>query len=60
LALIFLVILVYGGAYAKNLISISNGAKIFKKCQSCHQIGEGANRLSHQLNNIFRGIDFCI
>ena len=54
LALIFLVTLIYGGAYAENLISISSGAKIFKKCQNCHQIGDGAeNRVGPQLNNIF-------
>ena len=54
LALIFLVTLIYGGAYAENLISISSGAKIFKKCQACHEIGEGAkNRVGPQLNNIF-------
>ena len=54
LALIFLVTLIYGGAYAENLISISSGAKIFKKCQVCHQIGEGAkNRVGPQLNDIF-------
>jgi cytochrome c len=54
LALIFLVTLIYRGAYAENLISISSGAKIFKKCQACHEIGEGAkNRVGPQLNNIF-------
>ena len=54
LALIFLVTLIYGGAYAENLISISRGAKIFEKCQVCHQIGEGAvNSLGPQLNDIF-------
>jgi len=30
------------------------GAKVFKKCQSCHQVGEGAkNRVGPHLNGIF-------
>jgi len=37
------------------------GAKVFKKCQSCHQVGEGAkNRVGPHLNGIFgskAGID---
>jgi cytochrome c len=39
LALIFLAVLIYGGAHGENLKSISSGAKIFKKCQGSHQMG---------------------
>ena len=54
LALILLVTFIYESAHAENFISISSGAKIFKKCQACHAIGEGAkNRVGPQLNNIF-------
>ena len=54
LALLLSVILIHGSVYAESIYSISSGAKIFKKCQNCHQIGEGAeNRVGPQLNNIF-------
>ena len=54
LALLLLVTLIHGSAYAESVYSISSGAKVFKKCQNCHQIGDGAkNRVGPQLNNIF-------
>ena len=54
LALLLLVTLIHGSAYAESIYSISSGAKIFKKCENCHQIGEGAkNRVGPQLNNIY-------
>ena len=54
LALLLLVTLIHGSAYAESIYSISSGAKIFKKCQNCHQIGEGAeNSVGPQLNNIY-------
>ena len=54
LALLLTITLIHGSVYAESIISNTSGAKLFKKCQSCHQIGEGAkNRLGPQLNNIF-------
>ena len=54
LALLLAVTLFHGSVFAENISSISSGAKIFKKCQNCHQIGEDAkNRVGPQLNNIF-------
>ena len=54
LVLLLLVTLFHGSAYAESVYSISSGAKVFKKCQNCHQIGDGAkNRVGPQLNNIF-------
>ena len=54
MALLLAVTLFHGSVFAENISSISSGAKIFKKCQNCHQIGEDAkNRVGPQLNNIF-------
>ena len=54
LALLLAVTLFHGSVFAENISSISSGAKIFKKCQNCHQIGKDAkNRVGPQLNNIF-------
>ena len=54
MVLLLTISLIHGSVCAENIISNPSGAKLFKKCQSCHQIGEGAkNRLGPQLNNIF-------
>ncbi|MDB4596382.1 c-type cytochrome [Amylibacter sp.] len=54
MALLLAFTLFHGSVFAENISSISSGAKIFKKCQNCHQIGEDAkNRVGPQLNNIF-------
>ncbi|WP_281993342.1 c-type cytochrome [Sulfitobacter geojensis] len=43
-----------GLASANELGDPDKGAEVFKKCKSCHQIGEGAkNRVGPQLNGIF-------
>jgi len=45
---------VAGASFAEDLGDAANGAAVFKKCKSCHQIGEGAkNRVGPQLNGIF-------
>lgn len=42
------------GVGANGLGDPANGADVFKKCKSCHQIGEGAsNRVGPHLNGIF-------
>jgi cytochrome c len=44
----------HGSVWAESIGVSSKGADIFKKCQACHQVGEGAkNRVGPQLNNIF-------
>ena len=43
-------------AFAQPLAAqdISRGEKVFKKCKSCHKVGEGAkNGVGPQLNGIF-------
>jgi len=53
-ALTIAAFLVAGVAFADDLGDTENGAKVFKKCKACHQIGEGAkNRVGPQLNGIF-------
>ena len=43
-----------GGAFATGLGDAENGAKKFRKCASCHAIGEGAtNRIGPHLNGLF-------
>ncbi|MEP2029412.1 MAG: c-type cytochrome [Paracoccaceae bacterium] len=43
-----------GAAFAEGLGDPAKGESIFKKCKSCHQLGEGAkNRVGPQLNGIF-------
>jgi cytochrome c len=45
---------VAGVAWSNTLGDAKKGADVFKKCTSCHQIGEGAkNRVGPQLNGIF-------
>lgn len=43
-----------GLASANELGDPDKGAEVFKKCKSCHQVGDGAkNRVGPQLNGIF-------
>jgi cytochrome c len=43
-----------GVAWANEFGDPEKGADVFKKCKSCHQIGEGAkNRVGPQLNGVF-------
>lgn len=45
---------VAGAAGASELGDPEEGAAVFKKCASCHQVGEGAkNRVGPQLNGLF-------
>jgi cytochrome c len=47
-------IFVAGAALANEFGDPKRGADVFKKCKSCHQIGEGAkNRVGPQLNGVF-------
>jgi len=53
-ALTFAAFLAAGASGAKAEGDPENGAAVFKKCKSCHQVGEGAqNRVGPQLNGIF-------
>ena len=46
--------LLTGNAWAEGVGDSVQGAAVFKKCQSCHQVGEDAkNRVGPQLNDIF-------
>ena len=41
-------------ASAEDSAATERGAKVFKKCKACHQIGEGAdNRVGPHLNTVF-------
>lgn len=43
-----------GGAFATGTGDAVAGAEVFRKCASCHQVGEGAeNRIGPQLNGVF-------
>ena len=43
-----------GNAWAEGVDDSVQGPAVFKKCQSCHQVGEDAkNRVGPQLNDIF-------
>ncbi|MDU9005520.1 c-type cytochrome [Sedimentitalea todarodis] len=43
-----------GAAWANEFGDPKKGADVFKKCSSCHQIGEGArSRVGPQLNGVF-------
>ena len=43
-----------GNAWVEGVEDSVQGPAVFKKCQSCHQVGEDAkNRVGPQLNNIF-------
>jgi cytochrome c len=53
-ALVFAATMVAGGAFAEDIGDAEKGKAVFKKCKSCHQVGEGAkNRVGPQLNGIF-------
>lgn len=53
-ALSLAALLVAGNAWANEFGDPEKGADVFKKCTSCHQIGEGAeNRVGPHLNGIF-------
>ncbi len=42
------------GAVADGIGDPKKGAKVFKKCKACHQVGEGAkHRVGPQLNGLF-------
>ena len=42
------------GAVADGIGNPKKGAKVFKKCKACHQVGEGAkHRVGPQLNGLF-------
>ena len=43
-----------GGGVVAETVDAGAGEKLFKQCQSCHQIGEGAkNRIGPHLNGVF-------
>ena len=43
-----------GSSFASGLGDADEGAKVFRKCASCHDVGEGAkNRIGPQLNGLF-------
>ena len=43
-----------GTAYASEMGDHEKGEVVFKKCKSCHEVGEGAkNRVGPQLNGVF-------
>lgn len=47
-------ILAAGVAWSEEIGDAENGATVFKKCKSCHQVGEGAkHRVGPHLNGIF-------
>ncbi len=47
-------IFVSSAAMADQIGDVENGAKVFKKCSGCHQVGQGAkNRVGPHLNGIF-------
>ncbi|WP_298863617.1 c-type cytochrome [uncultured Sulfitobacter sp.] len=47
-------VFVAGGAFASGLGDPDKGEKIFRKCASCHEVGQGAiNRIGPQLNGLF-------
>jgi len=46
--------LVAGGSFAEVLGDAEKGAKIFKKCSGCHQVGAGAvDKVGPHLNGVF-------
>ncbi len=46
--------MVAGTAYASEMGDHEKGEVVFKKCKSCHEVGEGAkNRVGPQLNGVF-------
>ena len=52
--LVLVVVFTAGAAFSSELGDVDNGKKVFRKCSSCHAIGEGAkNKVGPQLNGIF-------
>jgi cytochrome c len=50
----FAAVLAAGVAFAQDAGDPKMGEAVFKKCKSCHQVGEGAkNRVGPQLNGMF-------
>lgn len=51
---VFAALLAAGTAYASEMGDHEKGEVVFKKCKSCHEVGEGAkNRVGPQLNGVF-------
>ncbi len=51
---VFAALMVAGTAYASEMGDHEKGEVVFKKCKSCHEVGEGAkNRVGPQLNGVF-------
>lgn len=51
---VFVALLAAGTAYASEMGDHEKGEAVFKKCKSCHEIGEGAkNRVGPHLNGVF-------
>lgn len=51
---VFAALMVAGTAYASEMGDHEKGEVVFKKCKSCHEVGEGAkNRVGPQLNGLF-------
>ena len=54
IAIFSILLLAPMGAAAQDLGDAAAGEKVFRKCQSCHQVGEGAkNRVGPHLNGVF-------
>lgn len=54
LAAVSMMVISTAGAFAQEEGDAEKGEKVFKKCKSCHQVGEDAkNRAGPLLNNIF-------
>lgn len=48
------ILLVTGAAAAQTVGDATRGAKVFRQCAACHQVGEAAkNRVGPQLNGLF-------
>ena len=51
---VFAALMAAGTAYASEMGDHEKGEVVFKKCKSCHEVGEGAkNRVGPQLNGLF-------
>ena len=51
---VFAALMAAGTAYASEMGDHEKGEVVFKKCKSCHEVGEGAkNRVGPQLNGVF-------
>jgi cytochrome c len=54
LILVLMASFLTGNTWAEGVGDRVQGAAVFKKCQACHQVGEGAKNLAGpQLNGIF-------